>query len=347
MKKAISIVLALILVASLAPGALATSTATITAYDSTGEQVGGTYTTIDAAAVAAGQGGKVSISAGVLEVDGRQTISVSGVTLEGAGRGVTIIKPSASFASASETNRKAILTIAADNVTVKDLSLDGTDYGSTIDMDDETEYDFVILRINSGSGIALDDIYVTGSPKTLIQLGMSNTSVTVTATDLYCQGMTKQINENATYPDIDLNNSSTLEVNGGVLHAFISDIGEDSCNLINCEPVYTLVYTYMFILHYYLHSTFQHYANSYVETKDIPSSIFGTYVGAINDSSNQTVIGNMVDHAEEVARAGSDDTSVENFITLLTDAKSVASGDFVNTLSSYITRLEVALAETD
>lgn len=132
MKKAISILLAVIFAISLMPVALADSTATITAYNSSDAQVGTTYATIDAAAAAAGQNGKVCISAGVLEVNGRQTISVSGVTLEGAGRDATIIKPSASFASASETNRKALLTIAADNVTVKGLSLDGTDYGETV-----------------------------------------------------------------------------------------------------------------------------------------------------------------------------------------------------------------------
>lgn len=220
------------------------------------------------------------------------------------------------------------------------MSLNSSRYGETI----TSSTDFVVIRFNEGTGIKLEDVYVTGSPKTLMQLGMSNTSVSVTATNLYCQGMPKQLSENATFPDIDLNNNSTLEVNGGALHAFISDIGDDSCNLINCEPVYTLVYTRMVIFSDYLHSTFQHYANCYVESDAQQSPLYDTYVGAINDSRNQTVIGEMVDHAEDVALAGSDDASVVNFITLLTDAMDEASAEFANTLNGYITRLETALA---
>ena len=341
-KRLLSVFMVLALIIAMAPAAFAVDgqAATITAYQSGSETPVGTYTTIDAAVNAAGENGRVVISEGTLAVNGRQTISKAGVTVEGAGRDKTFLVTSDSFQNASATNLKALLTIAADDVTVKGMTIDGSAYGETI----TSSTDFVVIRFNEGTGIKLEDIYVTGSPKTLMQLGMSNTSVSVTATNLYCQGMPKQLSENATFPDIDLNNSSTLEVNGGALHAFISDIGDDSCNLINCEPVYTLVYTRMVIFSDYLHSTFQHYANCYVESDAQQSPLYDTYVGAINDSRNQTVIGEMVDHAEDVALAGSDDASVVNFITLLTDAMDEASAEFANTLNGYITRLETALA---
>lgn len=341
-KRLLSVFMVLTLIIVMAPAAFAADgqAATITAYQSDSETPVGTYTTIDAAVNAAGENGRVVISEGTLAVNGRQTISKAGVTVEGAGRDKTFLVTSDSFQNASATNLKALLTIAADDVTVKGMTIDGSAYGETI----TSSTDFVVIRFNEGTGIKLEDVYVTGSPKTLMQLGMSNTSVSVTATNLYCQGMPKQLSENATFPDIDLNNSSTLEVNGGALHAFISDIGDDSCNLINCEPAYALVYTRMVIFSDYLHSTFQHYANCYVESDAQQSPLYDTYVGAINDSRNQTVIGEMVDHAEDVALAGSDDASVVNFITLLTDAMDEASAEFANTLNGYITRLETALA---
>lgn len=288
-KRMLSVIMMLAIIIAIAPAAFAVDgqAATITAYQSDSETPVGTYTTIDAAVNAAGENGRVVISEGTLAVNGRQTISKAGVTVEGAGRDKTFLVTSDSFQNASATNLKALLTIAADDVTVKGMTIDGSAYGETI----TSSTDFVVIRFNEGTGIKLEDVYVTGSPKTLMQLGMSNTSVSVTATNLYCQGMPKQLSENATFPDIDLNNSSTLEVNGGALHAFISDIGDDSCNLINCEQVYTLVYTRMVIFSDYLHSTFQHYANCYVESDAQQSPLYDTYVGAINDSRNQTVIG--------------------------------------------------------
>ena len=345
MKKAISILLAVIFAISLMPFALADSTATITAYNSADVKVGETYATIDAAAAAAGQGGKVCITAGVLEVNGRQTISVSGVTLEGAGRGATIIKPSASFASASETNRKAILTIAANNVTVKDLSLDGTDYGSTLDMGGLFSFkDFVILRVNSGTGVQLNNVYITGSPKTLLHLGNGSTAVFVTASELYCQGMAKTINLTATYADIDFANSdSRLTVTSGALHAFISDIGENSCMIgENCEPVFTLEHSVLFQPSEYLHSTFQHFANMYVEMKDDLTIFTGSYAKDLANPNNQTTISDMVDRAEEVA--ASDPDSVGNFVILLNDAADEASGDYAQTLRDYADGLSALLA---
>lgn len=338
MKKAISILLAVIFAISLMPFALADSAATITAYNSADVQVGTTYTTIDAAAAAAGQGGKVCISAGVLEVSGRQTISVSGVTLEGAGRGVTTIKPSASFANASETNRKAILTIAADNVTVKDLSLDGTDYGETV----SGSTDFVVLRVNSGNGIMLNNVFVTGSYKTLLQVGMSSATASVTATDFYCEGMTKSISNASIYADIDVNSGSTLIIESGAVNGFFATEGNAVLQVCDgAEPIYTLSHTYFIFLKKYVTSTFQHFAETYVNLREELGTFVEDYAADLSDSDNQDTVSEMVAYAAGVADEYPE--AVSAFIVLLTDAQQYADSEDVPTLQAYVTTLTAAL----
>lgn len=345
MKKAISILLAVIFAISLMPVALAHSTATITAYNSSDAQVGTTYATLDAAAAAAGQGGKVCISAGVLEVNGRQTISVSGVTLEGAGRDATIIKPSASFANASETNRKAILTIAADEVKVNNLTIDGSVYGSTI----TGATDFVIIRINDGDDVELNNIYVTGSPKTLIQLGTGNlltgNSVTVTASDFYCDGMPKTISGGNTYADIDITNRSTLTVTSGLVNGFIAkDILASYTFETACEPLFTLYHGYTFV---YVTSTFQHFVNTYIALReDLAEEYKEEYADDFTNSQNRSTVSSMVDHAVSVV--GTYPNEVSNFIVLLTDAKAYVDeadqlilDDYIDTLTDALASLEV------
>ena len=345
MKKAISILLAVIFAISLMPFALADSTATITAYNSSDAQVGTTYATIDAAAAAAGQNGKVCISAGVLEVNGRQTISVSGVTLEGAGRGVTTIKPSASFASASETNRKALLTIAADEVKVNNLTIDGSVYGSTI----TGATDFVIIRINDGDDVELNNIYVTGSPKTLIQLGTGNlltgNAFTITASDFYFDGMPKTISGGNTYADIDITNRSTLTVTSGLVNGFIAkDILASYTFETACEPLFTLYHGYTFV---YVTSTFQHFVNTYIALReDLAEEYKEEYADDFTNSQNRSTVSSMVDHAVSVV--GTYPNEVSNFIVLLTDAKAYVDeadqlilDDYIDTLTDALASLEV------
>lgn len=343
-KRILSLLLAMCLcIGLMSMAAIATDgepqAATITAYEANSTTEKGPYATIVAAANAAGVGGRVVISEGVLTISNRQTISVANVTVEGAGRGETILVPAENFANASD--KKALLTIAASGVTLKGMSVDGTSYGETIDMSDTTERDFVVLRINSGSGIILNDLYVTGSPKTLMQLGTGNiltgNSVSVTATNLYCVGMPKPIENCNVYPDIDILNRSVLTVNSGALHAFIAKEFLAGYTLSDtCEPMYTMrsgIYS--------LTTTFQHYANMYVAMYDDLSGRFSDYAEAAAISTNYTAIGNMVERAKVVASA--DPASVRNFIILLTDAKEYADSAYESTLERYITELNACL----
>lgn len=349
-KRLLSVFMVQALIITMAQAAFAVDgqAATITAYTSDGTAVAGTYTTIDAAVNAAGENGRVVISEGTLAVNGRQTISKAGVTVEGAGRAKTFLVTSDSFKNGSETNRKALLTIAADNVTVEGMTIDGSTYGDTLDMSGLFSFkDFVVVRVNSGSNVKLYDLYITGSPKTLIQLGNGTTPAIVTADELYCQGVAKAVNLTAMYPDIDFaNTDSRLTVNSGALHAFISDVGESSCYVgINCEPVFTLIHTALFQPNEYLHSTFQHYANMYVAMKDDLTILTGSYANDLANTANQETITGMVEQAK--ATVSSDPASVQNFVTLLNDASEEASGDYAQTLSNYADELSAMLAASE
>ena len=340
-KRILAVIVALALVIAMAPAALAADgqAAAITAYTSAGAEVG-TYTTIDAAVNAAGENGRVVISEGTLAVNGRQTISKTGVTVEGAGRDKTFLVTSENFKNASTTNIKALLTIAADNVTVKGMTIDGSVYGNTI----TAATDFVVIRVNDGDDIKLNDIYVTGSPKTLMQLGTGNlitgNSVTVTADDFYCDGMPKTITDGKTYADIDIVNRSSLTVTSGLVNGFIAtgllasyDIGT------GCEPLFTLYHGNVFVN---VTSTFQHFVNTYAALRDeLAAEYKEEYADDFTNSMNRNTVSSMVAHAAEVA--GNYPVEVNNFIVLLTDAKAYVSDADKVVLDGYISTLTTAL----
>lgn len=339
-KRIVSLLLALCLCVGLVSMmAFATdNAATITAFDASGVQMGTTYTTITAAANAAGANGTVCISEGVLAVNSRQDISVAGVTLEGAGKDATKIVPSATFKDGTVSARKTLLAVSANNVTLENLSLDGTSYGETIDMSNKDQYDFSVLRLNSGSDIVLNSIYVTGSPKTLIQIGTSTTSATVTANELYCDGMAKSITDGSTYADIDVTNASTLTVNSGAINAFIANDGTSNYTIGEaCEPLFTLRH----MIFFKLTATFQHFVNTYVALRDDVADLARDYASDIGNLANRKTVDDMVTRAEAVA--GTDPTSVQNFIIVLEDAKALAPLQ-ATVLNGFITRLQNALA---
>lgn len=343
-KRLLSVFMVLALIIAMAPAAFAVDgqAATITAYTSDGTAVAGTYTTIDAAVNAAGENGRGVISEGTLDVNGRQTISKAGVTVEGAGRDKTFLVTSDSFKNASATNLKALLTIAADDVTVKGMTIDGSAYGNTI----TATTDFVVIRVNDGDGIALNDVYVTGSPKTLVQLGTGSilsgnpVSVTVTASEFYCDGMPKTLDDGVAYADIDIVNSSSLTISSGLVNGFVANdffasytIGE------GCEPLYQLRHGLLITVT----STFQHFVNTYAAIRNsLTEEEKSEYVSDFTDSINRSTVAEMVDHAVDVADEYP--TEVDNFIELLTDAKSYVDADEQAVLDGYISSLNAALA---
>lgn len=226
-KRIISLLIVCLLICALLPtAAFATETPTITAVNSQEQTVGTGYTTIDAAAAAAGVDGKVILSAGTFEFNGRQTIAVEGVDLIGAGRNNTFLVPSASYASGSDTNRKALLTVSAPGeVHIEGITVDGSRYGDTITA--SYSPDFIVVRINSGT-VYMDDVMITGSPRTLLSVGMGGSnpsSATVSATNFYADAEPKTLLE-ASYADIDVVRGS-FTMTSGNSNAFISTSDAD------------------------------------------------------------------------------------------------------------------------
>lgn len=318
MKKIVSTLLAaaMLLSSFMALGAFADNE-TIKAYNANGVYIN-TYSTIDAAANAAGVNGTVRLSAGTFEFNGRQTIAVEGVTLEGAGRGQTFIKTSSSYQYGSDTNKKALLTIAANNVKVKDLSIDASVYGDTI----TSETDFIVVRINSGTGIELNNVYVTGSPRTLIKLGSSSGNAAVTADNLYCDAEYKAIPSalddgtySNVYADIDINSGSSLRLNSGAVNGFIKKESGGSFANYAYSNHFRLVRSFIFVNLIDVTTTTKHFVNSYISVKSDPnySSNVGTFKAVVNE--NDAVIRLMTD---ETILAG-DQNLIDNFIELLND----------------------------
>lgn len=277
----------------------------------------GTYSTIDTAANAAGENGKVVLSAGRFEFNGRQTIAVAGITLEGAGKGLTTIATSSAFAGGSPSNIKALLTITANNVTVKDLTVDGSVYGSTI----TAEADFDVIRINSGTGINLENIFVTGSPKTLILVGSGSNSVSVTATNLDCQATYKAIpskigsSYSNVYADIDVNSNSYFSLMSGNVNGFINSANAN--HLYNgTTNHYRLTKSWLILDIIDVMTTTKHFVGSYHNVKSDPEldTYKADFVTLVN--SNTSIIRAMTNETLIVR----DPVVVSNFIELLNDA---------------------------
>ena len=280
-KKVISLLLAALLLIGLLPVVAMADSATITAsvwneskndYDSLDRSFASIYDAAKAIEAAAStisavtMRGKVSISEGEISFNGRQTIDVPGIILEGAGSTATTLYASNGFSAANETSRKALLTISADNVIIKGLTLDGRPYGSTLSQTD----DFIVVRINSGDNIALDDVAITGSKRTLLHVGTSDKTAAVTAKDLICEAEYKSLPSqlldgslSGVYADIEVNPGSSLTVESGTLDAFAK--AERGASLtVPEQDHYTLRQTTLFGIDLYkVTTTAKHFVESY------------------------------------------------------------------------------------
>lgn len=349
MKKFLSTILAVVMVlSSMAMVVSADETAgTITVYNANNELVEGTYTTIDTAAAAAGVNGKIVLSAGTFEFNGRQTIQVEGVDLIGAGMGETIIVPSSTYATSSETNRKALLAIAANNVEVKDLSIDGSIYGDTISMGTmdflfNRFMDFIVVRINSGENVKLTNVSVEGSKKTLISIGTENTvtdDVTVIAENLVCNAEMKTIPSNSlikVYSDINVKNA-TFTLLSGAVDGFICLDWECAGKFYNSSSNHYTLIQDADDETANITSTIKHYVTTY---ENASSSKASAYVNAIKKTENLTTVGLMVTEAEGY---GADKATIKTGLkALLQDAYDAIGNETDSTaitLKGYIDRL--------
>ena len=335
LKKVLSAAVAAAMALSVMPMAMAEETRAPGIY------VGDTeYDTIAAAqAAAVNQGGTITIS-GTVEFDYRQGISADNITLQGENN-ATIV-PSGTYGdNTSDTNKKGLLNFAGDNITVNDITFDGSVYGDTITA--TTTPDFIVVRVNEGSA-TFNGVSITGSPRTLLVVGTTTTTATLTANNLYCQGEYKSIDLAGTYADVNIVNGS-FTLNSGQVNGFIyEDSGLSGLNYYEgtfynnaTSNHFALRHRLGFFSYDYMTSTVEHYVNSYMYAKEsVSDEVAKKYINAVNISSNIDTIEDMVAYAVENCNA----ELKNNFVSLLEDAKEEASASTADKLDVYIDRLK-------
>ena len=354
MRKTISMILAIIMVLALVPATVAFAAEVepagiITAYQKVGDdyvRVEGTFSTIDTAANAAGTNGKIELSAGKFEFNGRQTIAVNGITLIGAvdettGKPASHFVTGPNYASSSETNRKALFCVAATGVTVKNIAFDGGEYGRTLVPTSQATTQFSVVRINSGSA-DFDNISIVQSTRTLLTIGTSSSSASFTATNLYCDGNMKTVPTalNGVYADIDVENG-TFSCTSGELNAYLQ-VG--SHGTVSAMPAYHYTFNreLLFISLVNVKTTVKHFVDSYNyiveeggDVYDDNITNFRTLVRSELNDAIPAIVDNMCANPNHFGSA-----QINGFITILYEAEEGAGGTQVATLDGFIERLE-------
>ena len=320
MKRTASMFLALVMVLSLCTvGALADSnTATITAYNANEEEVGSGYTSLGAAAAAAGEYGTVEISDGIIYYDSRQGVTTNNVTIKGAGRTATTIMTSSTFINASDQNRKSLVNFAANNVTVQDLAFDGGAYGRNLVPTSAVGTQFNVIRVNSGT-VHFDNVSIAGSTRTLLSVGTwgeTATSATVTAANFYCEGEYKTVTNANTYADISIVNGY-FTLTSGTVNAFICEDKDthaghfnNNCATTHHELKHTeTILGIIPLWTAYTTSTTKHYAECYTQMQAASTSSKGKYAADLNDNDNNATTTKMVNDAISFIATGDTDTA--------------------------------------
>lgn len=345
-KRVFSLFLTLVMVLGLCTvGAFAESnTATITAKNASGAVVGSGYSSLGAAAAAAGAYGTVEISEGYIYYDSRQGISTSNVTITGEGIGETVITTSSTFANALPKNRKAVETFNAENVLVQNLTFDGGAYGRNLVPDSTEATQFNVVRVNSGS-VTFQNVSIAGSKRTLLSIGTwgeTPTSATVTAQNLYCDGEYKTVVDGLAYADIGIVNGTLTVENGSVLNAIISPDKDSEAGVFDNDCTTTNYYELSSALGT-MYSTLKHYALSY----PMNSSLLNTYITRTIVRTNLDSVEDMVDEAvanvQNVNHTTEDVTIATNLRSALVDARTLTIGTTYNRLTTMIGALDAVL----
>ena len=191
--------------------------------------LGGTYSTIQAAVDAAGNGDRIEIAAGTY----REQVTVDGknITLQGAGSGQTIIEApdaaslvsNASDSNASRPTKYAVVTIKGDaDVTIAGVTVDGRDQASI--PNPPTNYDFMAIYVLN-SDAHIDGVVAKGADELAgddVSGNQRNHAILVTSHDVGHGGTgahTVEI-ENSTVSGFQ---KTGIFVNGSTLTANIHD----------------------------------------------------------------------------------------------------------------------------
>jgi hypothetical protein len=191
--------------------------------------LGGTYSTIQAAVDAAGNGDRIEIAAGTY----REQVTVDGknITIHGAGSGQTIIEApdaaslvsNASDSNAPRQTKYAVVTVKGDaDVTIAGVTVDGRDQASI--PNPPTNYDFMAIYVLN-SDAHIDGVVAKGADELAgddVSGNQRNHAILVTSHDVGHGGTgahTVEI-ENSTVSGFQ---KTGIFVNGSTLTANIHD----------------------------------------------------------------------------------------------------------------------------
>lgn len=302
----------------------AETTATITAYNSNGDQVG-TYTNgeLSTAISTAGNGGTVEIGEGVVALSQNVQAQLTDITIKGAGSDKTTIKAeSGSIQNFIDSLKEdsadweyySLLEIGLNSAnyikaTLEGLTIDGAGISGYTGrnwglLDFRKPINFVPLRLNGSNkasntpaDITLNDIEIKRSSgeleKGCIQIGDNDIyHANVTATDLYVDSNMGESN----YADIDICNGSSLTVNDGGFNGIIaSSDNNDSITIPEKSGYYkaTVLNTYTF------YTTIPYLLNCYENNTDR----IAEYVELINklEDNDKTILEKMANDLEDTA----------------------------------------------
>ena len=275
------------------------------------------------------------IVSGTVEFESRQGIAKN-ITLQGVNNAIVV--PKSTFGnSTSETNKKGLLNISAD-VTVNDITFDGSLFGDTIDMSligGSSFKDFVVLRFNGGTS-TLNNVTVSGSPKAVVQIGMESTPAYVTFKNVICNGeVDKAVDDSYTYADVDVVNGTLTLKDNTEINAFMQENGGTYSDETN--SVFELRYNKSllpFVKQWvYISSTVKHFAETFVDG-NISDSTKSKYVTSITDSENLSAVEGMVAYA--MANISTDNVTATKLLTVLDYAVEKTENSSITTLRNQL-----------
>lgn len=288
---------------------------------------GNPYSSIDAAAAALSTTGGTIYVHGVVEVGSRQTIAYDGITLEGVTDDAALVA-SDNFVNASTTNRKAVLTVTATGTTnIKNISVDGSAYGEDLELDwsisgDNDDSEFNVVRLNAGT-VILENVDITGSIRTLLSIGTSNSAANVTATNLNLTGYTKKVSNSFAFPDLSGVNGS-FEMVSGNADCWVAT--ENACTMkFPSEGTYAFTYLTQTVW-----VSPRHLVNTYNDSETSTLDLSG-YKSILTGSANKAIAESMVRYVKTNEATMSDVKA--GFITMIDDLlarKNLFGGSLLN-----------------
>ena len=303
---------------------------TIEAYTAGSAKPVGTFNSISEAADAAGDYGKIVLSEGTFEFGQAQYIKYDGITLEGKGIDSTLITTGSNFASACTMCKYSLLTLEGTNITVKNLSFDGGNYGRTLIVDNANT-EFSVIRAVNGSH-TLQNTKVLNSNRNLLVIGdyNSNTSAEVTVENFICDGPEKLNFEHyilQTYPDIEVYSGGLTLDEDSIINCVIAIPSNSNAKRLDVDDVgdiYHLQFTtkvWIFTYYYEVYTNLNkmsyvlgqsllsdnRYAETYIPAEWYSSNV-ETLEAMINDTINNLVDGNVTTKDIETA---------DNFLSFL------------------------------